>query len=126
MSHRAGRFRSSPGGTIRKDDEAELVIESCRERLDRGEAVDFEAEFVARPHLAARLRPAFALLATLERTRAAPSAASLAGATLGPWRVLSRLGAGGMGEVFLCADGAGARAAVTRQPAAPLPGQFTG
>jgi serine/threonine protein kinase/tetratricopeptide (TPR) repeat protein len=88
------------------------VIESCRERLDRGEPVDFEAEAAARPRLAARLRPAFALLARLERTFPAPAAASLVGAALGPWRVTSRLGAGGMGEVFRCEDAGGAVAAV--------------
>jgi len=88
------------------------VIESCRERLDRGERVDFDAEAAARPHLAARLRPAFALLARLERTYPARAAASLVGAALGPWRVRSRLGAGGMGEVFRCEDAGGATTAV--------------
>jgi serine/threonine-protein kinase len=88
------------------------VFVACRERLDRGERVDPDEVIRAHPDLVALLRRKFAAQRAAERAFAddasdadAAPAAWLVGRTLGAWRLVSVLGSGGMGTVFLADDG---------------------
>jgi serine/threonine protein kinase/tetratricopeptide (TPR) repeat protein len=90
------------------EERAAAVFVECRERLDRGESVDPDDVVRAHPDLAVLLRRKFAAQRAAERAfegdaadgDAAP-AAWLVGRTLGAWRLVSVLGSGGMGTVFL-------------------------
>jgi tetratricopeptide (TPR) repeat protein len=94
------------------EERADAVFVECRERLDRGESVDSDEVMRAHPDLAPRLARKFAALRMAERAFAddasdgdAAPAAWLVGRTLGAWRLVSVLGSGGMGTVFLAEDG---------------------
>jgi serine/threonine protein kinase/tetratricopeptide (TPR) repeat protein len=102
---------------VSTDELAAEIMGRCRERIEAGEDVDVDAVVRAHPEIAATLRRRFELLARLDRgfgrARAATDAgaAALVGRALGPWRLASVLGTGGMGTVYLAEDGA-ARTAV--------------
>jgi len=103
---------------VSTEERAAAVFVECRERLDRGESVDPDEVVRAHPELAALLRRKFAAQRAAERAFEddasdgdASPAAWLVGRTLGAWRLVSVLGSGGMGTVYLAEDGA-TRAAV--------------
>jgi tetratricopeptide (TPR) repeat protein len=101
------------------EERAAAVFVECRERLDRGESVDPDDVVRAHPDLAVELRRKFAAQRAAELAFAdeaseegdGSTAAWLVGRTLGRWRLVSVLGSGGMGTVFLAEDGT-TRAAV--------------
>jgi serine/threonine protein kinase/tetratricopeptide (TPR) repeat protein len=119
---------------VTTDEFADEILGRCRERIERGEAVDPEEVVRAHPEIAAELRSRFAALALLDatftRATASPRAAPpLAGRRLGRYRLDSPLGAGGMGVVWLATDDDGARVAVKvvhphLAPRASAPGRF--
>jgi serine/threonine protein kinase/tetratricopeptide (TPR) repeat protein len=84
-----------------EDDEAERVIDAWLVRGESGDAFDPEEEIRAHPQVAQRLRDGLGALRLLSRTYGDATAASLAGRTLGNWRLDSVLGSGGMGTVYL-------------------------
>jgi serine/threonine protein kinase/tetratricopeptide (TPR) repeat protein len=92
---------------VSTDDLAEQIVARCRERLERGESVDPEAVIRAHPDMADALRAQFDALRLLERAFARGGASrvtdapSYAGRALGPFRLASRIGAGGMGTVYV-------------------------
>ncbi len=89
------------------DDLAEQIVARCRERLERGETVEPEAVIRAHPDMADALRAQFVALRLLERAFARDGASrvtdapSFAGRALGPFRLASKIGAGGMGTVYV-------------------------
>ena len=92
------------------DELAAEIVGRCRERIDAGEDVDVDAVVLAHPEIGATLRERFDALARLDRgfRRPAPAdaeASALTGRDLGPWRLVSVLGTGGMGTVFLARNG---------------------
>jgi serine/threonine protein kinase/tetratricopeptide (TPR) repeat protein len=87
------------------------IVGRCREQIDAGEDVDVDAVVRAHPEIAATLRERFDALARLDRGfrwahHTADAASLLTGRTLGSWRIVSVLGTGGMGTVYLAGDGA--------------------
>ncbi|HEU4395551.1 MAG TPA: hypothetical protein VFS92_08290, partial [Planctomycetota bacterium] len=92
------------------DELAAEIVGRCRERIDAGEDVDVDAVVLAHPEIGATLRERFDALARLDRgfrrpAPADPEASALTGRDLGPWRLVSVLGTGGMGTVFLARNG---------------------
>ena len=89
------------------EDLAEQITARCRERLERGEIVDLEAVIRAHADMADALRAQFLALRVLERafardgTPLVRDAPSLAGRALGPFRLASSIGTGGMGTVYV-------------------------
>ncbi len=111
------------------DDRAAEIVSRCRRRLDVGEAVDPEAVIREHPDLAATLRARFGALRLLDRAfrPATPDDAdgpSLAGRTLGPYRLVSVLGSGGMGTVYLADGGRPAAVKVIHPHLLARPGFF--
>ncbi len=104
------------------DDRVAEIVGRVRERRDRGETVALDDVVREHPDLAAELRRRFEALRMVEASfarRDETPARSLEGRRIGPYRMLSLLGAGGMGTVHLAvvegrAPGlaAGARVAV--------------
>jgi tetratricopeptide (TPR) repeat protein len=96
---------------VSTDELAAEIVGRCRERIDAGEDVDVDAVVRAHPEIAATLRERFDALARLDRGFRRPrdttdaATSLLVGRLLGPWRLVSVLGAGGMGTVFLAEDG---------------------
>src|SRR5262245_37506952 len=91
---------------VTDDERADEIVGRCRRRIDAGEAVDTDAEIRAHPDLAAALTERFAALRLLSRAfarsaRPADVPPALAGRVLGCYRLVSELGSGGMGTVFL-------------------------
>jgi serine/threonine protein kinase/tetratricopeptide (TPR) repeat protein len=79
------------------------IVASCWDRLSAGESVDEDAVVRANPDVADALRRRFEALHRLERAfrrDPAPAAPSLAGTTLGAYRVEAVVGSGGMGTVY--------------------------
>jgi serine/threonine protein kinase/tetratricopeptide (TPR) repeat protein len=96
---------------VSTDELAAEIVGRCRERFDAGEDVDVDAVVRAHPEIAATLRERFDALARLDRGFGRPrdaadaAAAALVGRALGPWRLVSVLGTGGMGTVYVAEDG---------------------
>jgi tetratricopeptide (TPR) repeat protein len=94
------------------EERAAAAFGTWRERVDRGERVDPEDVIRAHPDLAVALRRQFDAMRLVARAFGGPGPAAgdvqgawLAGRTLGRWRLVSVLGGGGMGTVFLAQDG---------------------
>ncbi len=90
------------------EERAAEIVGLCRERMDRGEPFEPDEVVRAHPDLAAALRRRFAALRNLDRAYAreesgppAPAANALDGRLVGPYRLASQLGSGGMGTVYL-------------------------
>jgi serine/threonine-protein kinase len=84
------------------EERAAEIAADCRERRERGEAIDTDAVLRAHPEVAAPLRQAFAALRSLDEAFPDSRAAeSRVGRRLGPYRLVAELGAGGMGTVYL-------------------------
>jgi serine/threonine protein kinase/tetratricopeptide (TPR) repeat protein len=88
------------------------IFGAWRERIERGEDVDPEEVVRGHPDLADELRRRFFALRMAERAFAGDEAtdgrapeSSLVGRSLGAYHLVSVLGSGGMGTVFLAQDG---------------------
>ncbi len=84
------------------EERAADIAAACRERRERGEAVDTDEVVRAHPDLAVPLRQAFAAWRSLDEVfPPAPAAPSRVGRTIGSYRLVAELGTGGMGTVYL-------------------------